>query len=106
MQPPLQRCLILFVPFMFSSVSLAQAPLHQRIDQLVSAGRSDYTKFAAVNAPDEEFLRRLSLDLTGIIPSVNETHAFLTDKASDKRFTLIDRLLPSDGLTRHLMTTL
>jgi len=46
---------------------------------------------------DEEFLRRVSLDLTGRIPSAAEIRAFLESKAPDKRSATIDRLLYSPG---------
>ncbi|MCC6537768.1 MAG: DUF1553 domain-containing protein [Bryobacterales bacterium] len=44
---------------------------------------------------DEEFLRRISLDLTGRIPSAAEMRAFLENNAPDKRAATIDRLLYS-----------
>jgi hypothetical protein len=42
---------------------------------------------------DSEFLRRVSLDLCGRLPTVDEARAFLADKCPDKRAKLIDRLL-------------
>jgi hypothetical protein len=53
-------------------------------------------------AGDEEFLRRIYLDLTGTIPSIDDTRAFLKDSAPDKRAKLIDRLLASPEHARHL----
>lgn len=44
---------------------------------------------------DEEFLRRVSLDLTGRIPSAADMRAFLESNAPDKRSATIDRLLYS-----------
>ena len=59
-------------------------------------------------ADDAEFLRRVYLDLVGIIPTHEEAKAFLDDKAPDKRAKLIDRLLehpryarPSGGRVGH-----
>lgn len=46
---------------------------------------------------DAEFLRRVSLDLTGRIPSAAATDAFLKDEAPGKRAALIERLLASDA---------
>lgn len=51
---------------------------------------------------DEQFLRRAYLDITGRIPKLEETRAFLEDKARDKRAALIDRLLASPGHHSHL----
>lgn len=44
-------------------------------------------------ASDAEFLRRASLDLTGVIPAVSDVRAWLADTRSDKRSALIDQLL-------------
>ena len=42
---------------------------------------------------DEEFLRRVYLDVIGQLPTLEETKAFLADSAADKRAKLIDQLL-------------
>jgi hypothetical protein len=46
-------------------------------------------------ADDAAFLRRVTIDVCGRLPSVAETRAFLADTATDKRAKLIDRLLDS-----------
>ena len=48
-------------------------------------------------ATDQEFLRRVMLDLTGRIPTPAEVREFLADKAADKRARLIDQLIGSPG---------
>jgi len=48
-------------------------------------------------ASDQEFLRRVSLDLTGRIPSPEEVRAFTADTDPAKRDKLIDRLLGSEA---------
>ncbi len=50
-----------------------------------------------VLAGDEEFLRRLTLDLTGQIPDAATVQAFLADTSADKRARKIDQLLASDA---------
>lgn len=45
---------------------------------------------------DAVFLRRVYLDVTGTLPSVEETQSFLKDESPDKRAKLIDRLLESE----------
>jgi hypothetical protein len=45
---------------------------------------------------DGQFLRRVSLDVTGLLPTVEATQEFLADKRPDKRNRLIERLLVSD----------
>ncbi len=47
-------------------------------------------------ATDAEFLRRVTLDLTGRIPSPAAIRAFLADPDPDKRQTLVQRLLTSE----------
>lgn len=42
---------------------------------------------------DEEFLRRVSLDMTGTLPTAPEIAAFLADPSTDKRSKKIDELL-------------
>lgn len=80
----------------------AEAPLHQRIDTLIAAGKSDFDKQAAPIASDAEFLRRIYLDLTGTIPTTAEIRAFLSDASADKRQKVIDRLLASPEYARHM----
>src|SRR6185295_17516642 len=48
-------------------------------------------------AGDEEFLRRVTLDLTGQIPDGATVQAFLADTTADKRARKIDSLLASDA---------
>jgi hypothetical protein len=49
---------------------------------------------------DGEFIRRASLDVTGLLPDPAETRAFLADPALDKRAKLVDRLLASPDFAR------
>src|SRR5579864_1743269 len=48
-------------------------------------------------ADDATFLRRVSLDLTGKLPTPKEVEDFLADKDSNKRARKIDQLLNSDA---------
>ncbi|MCB1227088.1 MAG: DUF1549 domain-containing protein, partial [Verrucomicrobiales bacterium] len=51
---------------------------------------------------DEQFLRRVYLDIAGRIPNLQEANAFLENSAPDKRAQLIDTLLDSPGYVSHL----
>ena len=67
----------LFAQTMFVQVTLAQAPplpLHARIDQLVEGAS---VGAVAPLANDADFVRRVYLDLTGIVPSVAEVVALM-----------------------------
>lgn len=53
----------------------------------------------ALASSDTEFLRRITIDLAGRIPTRDEVHAFLADASPDKRDKAIDRLIASDDFT-------
>ncbi len=57
---------------------------------------------ASGRSTDAEFLRRASLDITGVIPSAERAEAFLYDSATDKRVKLIDELLGSSKYGQRL----
>lgn len=78
-------------------------PLHARIDALIEAKRVGPP---AALVGDAEFLRRVSLDLTGAPPSVDALRAFLADGSADKRVRAINGLLESPLFARHLATTM
>ncbi len=101
--PRICRALLVFALVVLAApFGVAGEPLHARIDALIAKRTKDYDKIAAPLAADAEFLRRISLDLTGSIPRVGEVRAFLADKASNKREKLIDRLLASPDYARHM----
>lgn len=70
-----------------------QVPSTNRIDDLV------FAKLRKLNVPpselsnDAEFLRRVYLDVIGLLPTPEEARAFLSDSKPDKRARLIDSLL-------------
>jgi hypothetical protein len=72
------------------------------IDRLIAARWNENHVVPAAIADDGEFLRRVSLDLTGKIPTVSEARAFLDDARADKRERLVDRLLDSPAYASHL----
>lgn len=80
----------------------AQEPLHQIINRELALPAG----LQIPPASDAEFLRRASLDLTGMPPSADEARAFINDTAPDKRQKLIDRLLQSPLHHRHLAASL
>lgn len=72
------------------------------IDELIQGGMQDYAKVASPVCSDSEFVRRVYLDLTGRIPTVDQTRAFLNDDSAEKRTVLVDQLLSSPEYARHL----
>src|SRR5207237_3903930 len=75
--------------------------LAARIDHHVAAGWDAARVRPAPAAADAEFLRRVSLDLAGRIPSVSEARDFLDDRRPDKRRRLVDRLLAGPRYVTH-----
>ena len=60
-------------------------------------------KLHIVPAPvcdDADFLRRISIDLSGRVPSREELASFVADQDVDKRAKLIDRMLATDDFER------
>lgn len=73
----------------------------KQIDALVEA---NYKKFNVEPDPltsDSEFVRRIYLDITGTIPTYQQTRKFLVSHDPAKRAMLIDELLSSDGYASH-----
>jgi hypothetical protein len=52
-------------------------------------------------ADDAAFLRRITLDLTGRLPTQSQVDSFLQDNAPDKRQRLVDRLLDSEQFNEY-----
>lgn len=85
------------------AVVAAPAPLHERVDTLIE---SEFAGPLTPPATDADFLRRVYLDLTGMIPTATEAREFFADAAPDKRARLVDRLLTTPQHARHLATFL
>ena len=63
------------------------------IDQLVGKKLNQLRILPSGLCNDEEFLRRITIDITGMLPTEEEYHQFVNDVAADKRPALIERLL-------------
>ncbi len=89
------------------SIATITAPLEQARDEKAFAAfvprnfidERVIEKLRELNIPpsqtctDDEFIRRAFLDTIGVLPTADETRAFLADQQSDKRDRLIDSLL-------------
>lgn len=92
------------ISFCLSTSDLvAEEPLHLHIDQLTEQ-TTKAPQADIVN--DHEFMRRVSIDLTGMPPSIEDLNAFLADGSPEKRVKLVDRLLNSNEYIRHMTTAL
>lgn len=71
------------------------------IDKLVADNYRKHNVKPNPKTSDEEFLRRVYLDVTGTIPAYRDTVKFLNSKDPDKRSKLIDELLSGEGYVSH-----
>lgn len=70
------------------------------VDTLVNAKLKQLQYLPSETCRDEEFLRRVSLDLTGMLPSPENTRQFLQDRSPNKRARLVDYLLETEEYAR------
>jgi hypothetical protein len=91
---PLSRsCLALAALVVLPTAGSAEEPLRTVIDRELRAAWEREKVTPAPRSSDSAFLRRVSLDLVGTVPTLDETQAFLQDTDPKKRETLIDKLL-------------
>ena len=76
------------------------------IDKLIAVKLRKLGEVPSNLCSDGEFLRRASLDITGTLPTVAETEAFLDDTSSDKRDNKIEELLERPGYAAWWATKL
>ena len=70
--------------------------LTKLIDQEISKRLAAENVKPAARCTDEEFIRRVYLDIVGVIPTREKVQAFLDDKSTDRRAKLVDELLTSN----------
>ena len=71
------------------------------VDRLTAALWQTAGVTATSVSGDAEFLRQVSIDLIGRIPTLEEAERFLADTSSDKRARLVDVLLASPEYAEH-----
>ncbi|MGV2338304.1 MAG UNVERIFIED_CONTAM: DUF1553 domain-containing protein [Planctomycetaceae bacterium] len=81
-------------------------PAPTKVDQLVVQKLRKVGIIQSDLCTDAEFLRRVSLDVTGTLPTPAEVRAFLLDQAPDKRSRKIDELLERPGYVAWWTTKL
>jgi hypothetical protein len=80
----------------------ADRPIEEVVDHYVDAAIVAAGVRAAPEADDATWLRRLTLDLAGRIPTAAESRSFVGSSDPEKRPRLVDRLMASPGFARHL----
>src|SRR5438128_862387 len=81
----------------------AEQPANNYVDRLVYQKLRQVKVLPSGLCTDDEFLRRVSLDLIGMPPSPEQVRAFLADRtpARAKREALVDRLIGSPEFVEH-----
>jgi hypothetical protein len=72
------------------------------IDKLLESKWSESNLKPSEKTSDEEFIRRIYIDLLGRVPKADEVLDFLNNKSSDKRAAIIDTLLSSDEFGQNM----
>jgi len=88
-----------------SEVTAGSTDMAVRIDREIAAGYSKNGIEPASLCSDEDFVRRVYLDLAGRIPTVAERARFIEDVSSDKRLACIDRLLAGEDYVQNFTDT-
>jgi hypothetical protein len=70
------------------------------IDRLVDDKLRQLQFLPSDTCNDSTFVRRIYLDLTGLLPTADAARQFIADKSSDKCAKLIDRLLETEDFAR------
>lgn len=83
-----------------------QIAANTKIDKLVVNKLQKLGMVPAETCDDAEFLRRVSLDLTGTLPAPHEIETFLKNNAPNKRSKKIDELIESPGYAAWWTTKL
>ena len=72
------------------------------VDRFVEQGFFANAVIPAEETSPEKWLRRVSFDLTGLPPSIEEIEAFLADDSEQAYETVVDRLLASDTYAERM----
>lgn len=83
------------------SEQIATFPRQNFIDDLVAEKWEQLNIPPSELADDHVFLRRVTLQITGALPTPDEITAFVADSAPGKRVELVERLLDSSGYADH-----
>jgi hypothetical protein len=79
-------------------------PVVAKINQFIQQGWTDNEVQASAVAADEEWLRRVYLDIVGEIPPLEAAESFLKSEDETKRQKLVASLLNDPAYVRHFST--
>ncbi len=82
----------------------ARGPVNNVLDSFILASWENAKLPEAANSPrlcdDATFLRRVYLDIIGVVPTIEQARQFAQDASPDKRARMIDQLLRATTTTR------
>ena len=103
MRTPLSRVWLLGLALAPAALAGGDAQaLAAAIDERLGAAWKDAGVKPAAEVDDAEFLRRVTLDLTGTIPTEEAARAFLRQKEKDRRLRYVRGLLYGQGYARSM----
>src|SRR5829696_1330469 len=79
----------------------ATKPAEEIVDHYVDAALKEAKVTPAAPADDATFLRRVTLDLVGRIPTPAETKEYTTSSDPARKAKLVDKLMASPAYARH-----
>ena len=83
------------------SVTKEEHPIDKLIDAYFTKNNVDWQEVI----DDRTFVRRIYMDVIGLLPNIDEVTTFLNDKNENKREVLIDKLLNDNkNYTQHWLT--
>ena len=90
-----------------AAVWSGQWPVRAAAEESLAASIDRLVEQAAIGpmagpCSDADFVRRIHLDLTGVIPGPDRVRAFLADEAPDRRERLVDELMGSRAFVRQM----
>jgi Protein of unknown function (DUF1549)/Protein of unknown function (DUF1553) len=88
-------------PLLAGELLPPERTIEEVVDHYVDARLVASGTKAAPETDDASFVRRVTLDLLGRIPTAAETRGFVESTDPEKRSKLVDRLMASTGYVRH-----
>lgn len=84
-----------------SSIKRDYSTVSSQLDQIIDKALADAKVSASARSDDAEFIRRLSLDLRGRVPTAEQVVRFIADKDVNKRQKLVEDFLDDPEYGEH-----
>ena len=91
-----------FIPAQEPDIPVVEGSVHNPIDNFVLQKVYDNSLAPSAKASKERLIRRVTMDLTGLPPSISEIEDFLSDDTPQAYEKLVDRLLSTDAHAERL----